>query len=122
MDYRPPGRFIDLPDPKYRTHYAYHLAFKINLKKRPIDDDVNVEKLAEMTGSYSGADISAICKEAADIPLGEALRGAEPRKIKMDDFIKVLEQRKPSITSWYSEAKREIKKSGEEEVFRELFH
>ncbi|WP_135604532.1 26S protease regulatory subunit [Methanococcoides sp. NM1] len=119
---RRPGRFsklVFIPEPDLPARIAI---FKINLKKRPIDDDVNVEKLAEMTGSYSGADISAICKEAADIPLGEALRGAEPRKIKMDDFIKVLEQRKPSITSWYSEAKREIKKSGEEEVFRELFH
>jgi len=119
---RRPGRFSKLvfvPEPDLPARSAI---FKINLKKRPMDDDINVEKLAEMTGSYSGADISAICKEAADIPLGEALRGAEPRKIKMDDFIKVLEQRKPSITSWYSEAKREIKKTGEEEVFRELFH
>ncbi|MGM0771838.1 MAG: AAA family ATPase [Halobacteriota archaeon] len=119
---RRPGRFSKLvfvPEPDLPARIAI---FKLNLKKRPADDDIDIEKLAEMTESYSGADISAICKEAADIPLGEALRGGEPRKIKMDDFRKVLEQRRPSITSWYSEAQREIKKSGEEEAFRELFH
>jgi len=114
---RRPGRFsklVYIPEPDLDARAAI---FKINMKGRPIAADVDVNRLAGMTDSYSGADISAICKEAADIPLGEALRGGTPRKIEDRDFIKVLEGRKPSILSWYVEARREVKKSGEEAVF-----
>ena len=114
---RRPGRFskmVYIPEPDLKARAAI---FKIHLKKRPVSDDLDLEKLAEVTESYSGADIAAICKEAADIPLGEALRGAEPRKIGMKDFLKVLEGRKPSILSWYVEARAQIKRTGEEEVF-----
>jgi transitional endoplasmic reticulum ATPase len=114
---RRPGRFsklVFIPEPDLDARAAI---FKLNLKGRPISDDVDVNRLAGITESYSGADISAICKEAADIPLGEALRGGEARKIAMKDFVKVLQGRKPSILSWYVEARAEVKKSGEEVVF-----
>ncbi|MCK5660361.1 MAG: ATP-binding protein, partial [Methanosarcinales archaeon] len=114
---RRPGRFgklIFIPEPDMDARAAI---FGIQLKKRPIDDDVDIGRLAGITESYSGADVGAICEEAADIPLGEALRGGEARKIEMSDFVAVLEKRKPSILSWYVEARDEIKKSGEEEVF-----
>lgn len=114
---RRPGRFsklVYIPEPDLDARAAI---FKLNLKGRPVADNVNVNRLAEITESYSGADISAICKEAADIPLGEALRGGEAREIEERDFIKVLEGRKPSILSWYAEARAEVKKSGEEAVF-----
>ncbi|MCG7853706.1 MAG: AAA family ATPase [Methanosarcinaceae archaeon] len=114
---RRPGRFsklVFIPEPDLDARAAI---FKLNLKGRPISDDVDVNRLAGITESYSGADISAICKEAADIPLGEALRGGEARKIAMKDFVAVLQGRKPSILSWYVEARAEVKKSGEEDVF-----
>ena len=114
---RRPGRFsklVYIPEPDVDARAAI---FKLNLKGRPVAADVDVNRLAGMTESYSGADIAAICKEAADIPLGEALRGGEAREIEEGDFVKVLEERKPSILSWYVEARREVKKSGEEAVF-----
>lgn len=114
---RRPGRFsklVYIPEPDVDARAAI---FKLNLKGRPVAADVDVNRLAGMTESYSGADISAICKEAADIPLGEALRGGVAREIEEGDFVKVLEGRKPSILSWYVEARREVKKSGEEGVF-----
>ncbi|WP_406662165.1 AAA family ATPase [Methanolobus sp. ZRKC3] len=117
---RRPGRFsklVFIPEPDLDARVAI---FNLNMKKRPIADDVDVKSLAAMTGSYSGADIAAICREAADIPLGEALRGNETRKIEMRDFEAVLSKRKPSIISWYIEAKDAIKKTGETEVFSDL--
>ena len=114
---RRPGRFsklVYIPEPDLDARAAI---FKLNLKGRPVANDVDVNRLAGMTESYSGADIAAICKEAADIPLGEALKGGEARKIEERDFVKVLEGRKPSILSWYVEARKEVKKSGEEAVF-----
>lgn len=117
---RRPGRFSKLvfvPEPDIEAREAI---LKIHLKKRPINNDVDIAHLAEITKSYSGADIAAICKEAADIPLGEALKGGEPRKIEFRDFETVLQKRKPSIISWYIEANTAVRKSGEEEVFSEL--
>jgi transitional endoplasmic reticulum ATPase len=114
---RRPGRFsklVYIPEPDLDARAAI---FKLNLKGRPVAADVDVNRLAGMTESYSGADIAAICKEAADIPLGEALRGGTAREIEEKDFVKVLEGRKPSILSWYVEARKEVKKSGEEAVF-----
>ncbi len=117
---RRPGRFsklIFIPQPDEKAREAI---FGLNLKKRPIDADVDIRELSRMTDSYSGADITAICIEAADIPLGEALRGASPRKIKMQDFLTVLDGRKPSILSWYAQARQEIKRTGEEDIFPQI--
>jgi ATPases of the AAA+ class len=117
---RRPGRFSKLvfvPEPDLEARKAI---LQIHLKKRPIDADLDILYLAEITDSYSGADLAAICKEAADIPLGEALRGGDPRKIRLQDFETVLQKRKPSIVSWYIEAKTAVRKTGEEDVFSEL--
>ncbi|WP_406657025.1 AAA family ATPase [Methanolobus sp. ZRKC2] len=117
---RRPGRFskmVFIPEPDFEARVAI---FNIQLKNRPLDDDVDLRVLAEMTESYSGADISSICKEAADIPLGEALKGRNARKIGMQDFAIAVGKRKPSITSWYIGARKAIQKTGEEEVFSEI--
>lgn len=117
---RRPGRFsklVFIPEPDMEARIAI---FSMQLKKRPIAADVDVKELARITGSYSGADISAICKEAADIPLGEALRGGEPRKIKMQDFLQAIKQRKTSILSWYISAKDQIMRTGETDAFENI--
>lgn len=119
---RRPGRFsklVFIPEPDLEARTAI---LEIHLKKRPLANDVDIKHLAKLTNSYSGADLATICKEAADIPLGEALRGGEARKIRHQDFEAVLQKRKPSIVSWYIEARSAIKKSGEEEVFAEMLN
>jgi transitional endoplasmic reticulum ATPase len=119
---RRPGRFSKLvfvPEPDIEARSAI---FKIQLKNRPLDNDVDIEKLASLTESYSGADLAAICKEAADIPLGEALRGGKARKISMQDFNTVIGKRQTSIKSWYVGAKRSIEKTGEKDVFAQIMN
>jgi len=39
--------------------------FKIHTSKKPVHSDVKLEDLASMTEGYSGAEIAAICNEAA---------------------------------------------------------
>jgi len=117
---RRPGRFsklVFIPEPDMEARTAI---FGIQLKKGPSAVVVIALDLARITESYSGADISGICKEAADIPLGEALRGGEPRKINMQDFLQAIKQRKPSILSWYIEAKDEILHTGETDAFEDI--
>ena len=62
---RRPGRFdreieIRIPDEKGR----YEI-FKIHTRGMPLADDVDIKKLASITHGYTGADIQAICREAA---------------------------------------------------------
>ena len=62
---RRPGRFdreieIGIPDKKGRLEIL-----QIHTRNMPLDKDVNLEKIAEITYGYTGADLAALCKEAA---------------------------------------------------------
>ncbi len=62
---RRPGRFdreiaINPPDQKGR-----HDIIGIHTRGMPLDDDVDFKKISEITIGYTGADIEALCKEAA---------------------------------------------------------
>ncbi len=66
-----PGRFdklisIGLPEGNTRLEI-----FRIHTKEMPIAKDVNLKELARRTDGYSGADIEAMCREAAMIALRE---------------------------------------------------
>jgi len=90
-----PGRFdrlllIHAPDKKARLEI-----FKIHTKGMPLDKDVNIEKLAEICENYSGADIEALCREAAMIALRE---DDKAKKVKKSHFDKAMEGVRSSIT------------------------
>jgi len=97
-----PGRFDRLiyvppPDEKARLEI-----FKIYTKNMPLADDVNLEELAKATKNYSGADIEALCREAA---LNAIRRDVEAKEVTKSDFEKALTEVGPTITpemeKWY---------------------
>lgn len=60
-----PGRFdrrivVDAPDIVGRKEI-----FKVHLRGKPIDDDVNIDTLAKLTPGFTGADIMNVVNEAA---------------------------------------------------------
>ncbi|CAM4216971.1 AAA family ATPase [Paenibacillus tarimensis] len=60
-----PGRFdrhigVDLPDKKGRAHIL-----KIHAKNKPLDDNVNLDKIAEESFNFSGAQLESVMNEAA---------------------------------------------------------
>ncbi len=62
---RRPGRFdreieIGIPDKKARKEIL-----DIHTRGMPLDESVDLDKLAEITRGYTGADIAALCREAA---------------------------------------------------------
>jgi len=115
-----PGRFDELimvgqPDKEARKEI-----YSIHTKDMPLEKDVDIEELAEMSEGYVGADIEAICREAAMIALRE---NRETKKVKREHFMKALEKVHPSVDDemieYYKEmanklgkgiAKREIAK------------
>ena len=93
------GRFdlrleLPMPDEKYRVEI-----FKIHTRKKPLAKDVDLQKLANLTDGYSGADIEAICRKAALLAIREFVektddpeKKAEQSKIKFVHFEKALEE------------------------------
>ncbi|MCD4810862.1 MAG: ATP-binding protein, partial [Methanosarcinales archaeon] len=117
---RRPGRFkklIFIPPPDLEARKAI---FNIYLQKLPLENNVDAATLSKKTDMYSGADIKAICDDAAEIPLQEALEGKKARKIALNDFSTVLSSRRSSIIPWQRLAVEQVRKSGEEDIFKEI--
>ncbi|MDD2655439.1 MAG: CDC48 family AAA ATPase [Candidatus ainarchaeum sp.] len=113
---RRPGRFdreieIGVPDRTGRKEIL-----QIHTRNMPLTEDVNLDEIASLTHGYTGADISALTKEAAI----KALRRILP-KIKLEDeFIapEVLEELKVTRDDFLS-AMHGIQPSALREVFVE---
>ena len=79
-----PGRldqliYIPLPDLKSRL-----AIFQAQLRKAPVDPDIDIEVLARSTHGFSGADISEICTSASKLAIREAILAAEERNKKIE--------------------------------------
>lgn len=79
-----PGRldqliYIPLPDLKSRI-----AIFKAQLRKAPVDPEVDIEVLARSTNGFSGADIAEICTTASKLAIREAILQAEERLQKIE--------------------------------------
>lgn len=103
-----PGRldriiYVKLPNAETRAEI-----FKIKLAPIPIDDDVNIETLVEKTDGYSGAEIEAVCKEAALKALEDSF---DVQQIGMKYFYKALDVVKPrtspDLLQLYSEYEKQ---------------
>ena len=91
--------FIQPPDERGRLDII-----KILTDSMPLSSDVNLKEIAVATQNYSGADLAALCREAAV----NAMQNSAV-KISSADFAAGLKQVKPSITNeveaWYEKIK-----------------
>ncbi|WP_292887803.1 CDC48 family AAA ATPase [Methanobrevibacter sp. UBA212] len=72
-----PGRFdrhIQVKEPDEEARISI---FKVHTKGMPLADDVDIKKLAKNTEGYVGADIEAVCREAAMLALRDDLEASE---------------------------------------------
>ncbi len=106
-----PGRFdrlIYVPPPDKEARLQI---FRIHTRHMPLAEDVDLDKLAEITEGYTGADIEAVCREAAMIALREEFK---IRPIRMEHFMKALKAIPPSLTREdilkYERLARELKR------------
>ncbi len=106
---RRPGRFdreleIGVPDREGRKEIL-----QIHTRGMPLDKDVDLDKIAELTHGYTGADLSALCKEAALRALRRYMPEIKkietdriPKElldkivVKMEDFMEALKVVQPS--------------------------
>jgi len=94
--------YVEPPDEKGRLEII-----KILTKKMPLVNDVKLQEIAVATQNYTGADLAALCREAAVL----AMRNSSA-KISSQDFAKSLKKVKPSITKevdqWYNTVRESI--------------
>ncbi|RMD57995.1 AAA family ATPase [Candidatus Woesearchaeota archaeon] len=89
-----PGRFdriILTPAPDKASRLQI---LKVHTKKMPLKD-VDLDSIAERTEGYVGADLEALCREAAIIALRDDIK---TRSISMEHFEKALDVVAPSTT------------------------
>jgi transitional endoplasmic reticulum ATPase len=102
-----PGRldlivYVESPDEKARNEIIGKLTSEM-----PLSKDVDLAQIAARTKGFSGADLVALCREAAI----NAIRNKE-RIVNYSDFEKSLQFTKPSITKdvedWYESIRRNL--------------
>jgi len=107
-----PGRFDRLvyvpePDEKGRLQIL-----KIHTTGVPLAKDVNLAQLVTMTKSYSGADIEAVCREAAMLALRSDLNAKE---VTMKNFEEATKKTGPSVTpdmeKWYRSFMQQVRQA-----------
>lgn len=115
---RRPGRFdreieIGVPDRAGRVEIL-----QIHTRNMPIAEDVNLESMAERMHGFVGADISALCKEAAM----RALRRYLPDMASEDEIPKEIIDKMLVVGSDFEDALKEIEPSSMREVLVEVPH
>jgi transitional endoplasmic reticulum ATPase len=107
---RRPGRFdreitIGVPDRNARRHIL-----AIHSRRMPLAADVGLDRLAEITHGYVGADLAVLCKEAGMVALRHLLPhipfdvAARPQldgvaiRITADDFLEAFKAVEPTST------------------------
>ncbi len=89
-----PGRLdrqilVPTPDEKSRLE-----VFKVHTAGMPLTKDVDVKQLAAQADGYSGADIEALCREAA---MNAMRKNIETSEVTRKDFAEALKDVKPSV-------------------------
>ena len=90
-----PGRFdriIYVPPPDRRARLDI---LRVHTRKVPLAGDVDLEKIAELTEGYSGADLEALVREAALLALREDINATV---VSLRHFTMALSNIKPSLT------------------------
>ena len=103
-----PGRFdrlllVPAPDKEARIEIL-----KIHTKDMPLDKNVDLKEIAERSEGYSGADLEALCREAAMIALR---KNEKAKKVTLSNFEEAFKIVRGSITKDMIEY---YKKVGEE--------
>ena len=105
---RRPGRFdreISIPIPDKNARLS---VLEIHSRGMPLNEDVSLAKLAEITHGFVGADLQALCREAAMLCLRKVIPEIDFEaanvpcetlmnlKVSMDHFIEALKEVEPS--------------------------
>ena len=94
-----PGRidkfiFVSPPNSSDRAQL-----FEENLKRAPMDSNMDFKRLAEESEGFTGADITNICRQAKLNALEENVSTSNEKKIELEDMLKIIGSTRPSAPS-----------------------
>jgi transitional endoplasmic reticulum ATPase len=105
-----PGRFdrlIYVPEPDDKSRLQI---FKIYMRNMPLTKDVDLSQLVVMAKNYSGADIQALCREAA---MHALRRDVDAKEVTMADFQDAMKRIGPSVSpdmeKWYKSFMQQVR-------------
>ncbi|MBM1154436.1 AAA family ATPase, partial [archaeon] len=90
-----PGRFdrlIYVPPPDEHARFEI---LKIHTRKMPLADDVDLREIARKTRLFTGAELEALCREAAMLALRENI---EAKAVHMRHFEEAMKRITPTLT------------------------
>ncbi len=90
--------------------------FAIHTRDRPLADDVDLDELAAETEDYTGADVEAVCREAATIAVREYVdattagedRDVDEIELTAEHFERAIENVQPSGTNEFDRTGRDL--------------
>lgn len=87
--------FIGMPDAECRRQI-----FELELKKRPHEQDIDIELLSKLTDGYTSSDISYIVKESARSSFEASIQTAEKKAVKISQKMleEIISRTKPSVS------------------------
>jgi len=98
------GLLIYVPPPDEKSRLSI---LRIKTSSMPLASDVNLEHIARLSNNYTGADLEAVCRQAA---LSALKRSSD--KVSMKDFEVALASIRPTFTSemhaWYKEIEKRL--------------
>ncbi|MBK5133435.1 AAA family ATPase [Candidatus Bathyarchaeota archaeon] len=91
---------VPLPD-----HHTRLMMLKLYTSNLEIEQTVDLHELARLSEGFSGSDIRDVCQSAQLNLIGEFFetgkamdKAAHPRSLNMEDFRKIFDARKPSVS------------------------
>ncbi|BCJ49911.1 ATPase AAA [Actinoplanes sp. NBRC 14428] len=83
---------------------ARQAILELNLRDRPIAG-IDLPKLVAATEDFSGADLTHLCESAAEYAMADSMRTGTIRMIEQRDFVRALNELRPSTGPWFATAR-----------------
>jgi transitional endoplasmic reticulum ATPase len=110
-----PGRFDEIVYVPIPDHQARLEIFRSHIASMALDQDVDLEKLVEITERFTGADIAGVCMKAGLYALRENL---EARQVAMEHFFLAVKEVIPSVTPEMERAYEKLARQVKQEAVR----
>ena len=116
---RRPGRFdrsiaVLPPDGPARQAVLYH-----HLKSRPVEG-IDLGYLVQRTNGFTGADLAHLVDSAVEYAMMDSVRTGNVRMVTMQDFLRALEQIRPSAGPWFVTARNIVEYGNREGEYDDL--
>ncbi|MDG6220956.1 MAG: CDC48 family AAA ATPase, partial [Candidatus Thermoplasmatota archaeon] len=107
-----PGRFDKLILVTSPSREGRKMILDVHTRKMPLSKDMDLEKLADMTEGFVGADIESLCREAAMVAIRE---NVDSKEVGQEHFEKALNSIRPSVNEetikYYETIKNQLEQS-----------